>query len=276
MPRSGRPRVESGTPRPRSSSTASGIKPSPQALSIDGPGERSKTVTVRPACRAAIAVARPAGPAPTTARSIFRSIHGLAAAHPAQPGIGKAGTSDGLGHAQRSHRLGRNKGVGEVEVKRLGPPQLSRRGSRQGPGRQHDDLVEREAGRPQDGGATLLRQLRDLGGGRARRPLDEETQHFAVRALRQPAHRHHTSGANAFDADHRSLDVLGGVIAAADQEDILGAAGEMELTFPNETEVTGVEPTVPQCAGGPLRVAKVPFHERGPAYPYPPDLAGLE
>ena len=49
---------------------ASGIRPSPQALSAGGTA-RSVTVTVKPLRRAAIAAARPAGPPPTTKISVF-------------------------------------------------------------------------------------------------------------------------------------------------------------------------------------------------------------
>src|SRR5450755_54334 len=53
------------TPRWRKASTPSGISPSPQGLSIGGTAP-SATTTLKPWRRAAIAVARPAGPPPTT------------------------------------------------------------------------------------------------------------------------------------------------------------------------------------------------------------------
>src|SRR5580658_3692522 len=53
----------------RAASSASGIRPSPQALSIGGRRE-SATKTRNPSCRAAIAAASPAGPPPITRRSV--------------------------------------------------------------------------------------------------------------------------------------------------------------------------------------------------------------
>ena len=55
-------------PSCRSAATPFGMTPSPQVLSIGGSAP-SATVTSRPCCRAAMAVARPAGPPPTTKMS---------------------------------------------------------------------------------------------------------------------------------------------------------------------------------------------------------------
>src|SRR5437660_12156119 len=55
-------------PRRSRAGSASGIKPSPQALSIGG-SEPSATITRKPCCRAAIAVASPEGPPPITKTS---------------------------------------------------------------------------------------------------------------------------------------------------------------------------------------------------------------
>ena len=57
------------TPSRRSAAMPSGIKPSPQALSIGGSAP-SATATANPCCRAAIAAASPAGPPPITKTSV--------------------------------------------------------------------------------------------------------------------------------------------------------------------------------------------------------------
>ena len=85
IPANGSPSSEPiSTPSARKAETPSGIRPSPQALSI-GLCARSATITSRPCRRAARAVASPAGPPPitstsvsgaalaTTARAIFQS-----------------------------------------------------------------------------------------------------------------------------------------------------------------------------------------------------------
>src|ERR1700675_3914046 len=62
-------------PRFCSASTPSGMSPSPHDLSIGGTAP-STTNTLKPRLRAAMAVARPAGPPPTqnTSHHLFRSL----------------------------------------------------------------------------------------------------------------------------------------------------------------------------------------------------------
>src|SRR5947199_10461876 len=103
MPRKGRPATS--TPRAARRLAASGISPSPQALSSGG-RRRSRTATERPASRASIAVASPAGPPPTIARSagsparplppllirlVLRDLHDLhSAPRQREAGLGEA------------------------------------------------------------------------------------------------------------------------------------------------------------------------------------------
>src|SRR5689334_7750188 len=134
MPRMNDPR--GSTPISRSRATASGISPSPQALSIGG-RDFSRTVTSRPARRARMAVASPAGPPPMTTRSRRRRVTGSLpppAAFHVISGVGQAGARHGPGEAQGGDGLGRRQLTGQPEAERLLAPELAGRGARQGAG----------------------------------------------------------------------------------------------------------------------------------------------
>src|SRR5262245_13914089 len=139
MPRNGKP--AGSTPISRRRTTASGISPSPQALSIGG-WKRSTTAASRPASRARMAVARPAGPPPMMTRSVTA---------PPVASVGQARARHGPGDAQRGDRLGRQQLAGEPEEERLLPPELARGGAREGAGLEDHDLVDLEADASEDG-----------------------------------------------------------------------------------------------------------------------------
>src|SRR5215210_1837083 len=140
MPRKGKP--PGSTPISRRRATASGISPSPQALSIGG-WKRSRTATSSPASRARIAVASPAGPPPMTRRS--------AIAAPAVSHIGGSRAGHGSGETQGGDGIGGQQLAGEPEAEGLLPPELARGGAGEGPGFQHDDFVHGETRGPEHG-----------------------------------------------------------------------------------------------------------------------------
>ena len=136
----------------RSSNAApSGIKPSPHALSIGGDA-RSSTSTVRPARRAAIATARPAGPPPTTTTSFMRST-ALARRTPSAAER-EPRTKHGAGESQRRHR-DRGRSSPARCRRRFHLDGASRRCARKCRERPHG-LVDHQVGRAQDGSTAGL------------------------------------------------------------------------------------------------------------------------
>src|SRR6185436_16285192 len=109
MPRIGEP--GGSTPISRRQATASGISPSPQALSIGG-WKRSRTVARIPARRARMAVASPAGPPPMINRSSFITA-------PPHPRVRQTGAGHGPGQAQGGDGLGRPQLAREPEAQGL-------------------------------------------------------------------------------------------------------------------------------------------------------------
>src|SRR5688572_11059501 len=173
MPRKVKP--SGSTPISRRRATASGMSPSPQALSIGG-WKRSRTAASSPASLARIAVASPEGPPPMTTRS--------AIAAPPVPRISQARPRHCPRHPQRGDRLGRLELAGEPEAQSLLPPELARGGAREGPRLQHDDLVHWEPYRSEHGFAAGLRELFELLGAGVPRLFHEEHEALAFGVFR--------------------------------------------------------------------------------------------
>src|SRR5882724_1781809 len=262
------------TPSSASRAAASGISPSPQAFSMGG-WRRSRTTTESPASRAPIAVASPAGPPPTIATSKASILSAIRSSAPLESGagVGQLGARHGAGQAEGGHLLGRFELPLQVEAQGFTPPQLARRGAGEGPRREDHHVIDREAGGAEDGGAAGLGESRDLLLRRAPPPLDEEGHLLARRLLGQPARRHDTAGAYSRHPLDRALDLLRRMVAAVEEDDVLGPAGEIQLAVQEETQVAGVEPAVAERLGGRLGVIQIAFHERRPGGPDPPHPA---
>src|SRR4051794_27614943 len=99
--------------------TPAGMSPSPHALSSGGV-RLSTIMTDRPARRAWMGVASPAGPAPTMRRSA-RTV-------PAGPAERPRRAHHAGGETQRGDPTGRQQGAREIALQRGAPAQLAARG----------------------------------------------------------------------------------------------------------------------------------------------------
>src|SRR5262249_6742979 len=75
------------------------------------------------------------------------------------------------------------------------------------------------------------------------------------------ADRHHATGAHTGHAVETFLELLGRVIGAAHDHDVLGATADVELAVAEEAEVAGVEPAAVESGASAGAIAEIFAHD---------------
>src|SRR5215472_3014872 len=240
----------STTPSSRSAASPSGISPSPHALSRGGL-RASITIEDRLRRAASIATPSPTGPPPTIARSAFTAHLGsVRAEHLAQ-------------QIEDGHPSWWRERAGEEATPRLFATDLPARGTRQRTGPQHQHALGDET-RPLAHGARDGLRNRTVVPSRVPRALDEQEECLALVA--HDAYRRDTPRAQAVHIVEHLLNVLGRVVVAAQDDQVLRASIKIELVLVDEARVAGVEPAIAECRSRSLRHSVVAQHHGGTAH----------
>jgi hypothetical protein len=104
------------------------------------------------------------------------------------------------------------------------------------------------------------------------RALGEHEEVLAVRAVREEARGHDAPCADTLEAVEALLELLGRVVRAPDDDEVLLPPAHVQLAVGDEAEVAGVQPALRQGARGGFGLPEVASHQGRSAGEDPPHL----